>query len=233
MLNMFLDPQSLPFAIALAVVAGLFLLEILSSVVGLTVLGLGSEGPALDMDADFDLSAEFDLSVPDIDLDTPELELPDIDPTVANSPSGILSWLGARDVPFLIWFVSFLTIFGLAGLMIQAASSSLFGAALPALIASAFAIIPALAVTRVIANWVAFLMPKTETSAMRTRYLGGHHGTITQGTAQRGKPAEAKIKDRHGNIHYLRVEPLDDDAEFAQGADVTVIRKRGDRFFVI
>jgi hypothetical protein len=76
-------------------------------------------------------------------------------------------------------------------------------------------------------------MPKTETSAMRTRFLGGHHGTITQGTAARGKPAEAKIKDRHGNMHYLRVEPLDDDGIFPQGSDVTLIRKRGDRFFVI
>ena len=56
---------------------------------------------------------------------------------------------------------------------------------------------------------------------------------ITQGAASRGKPAEAKIKDRFGNIHYLRVEPLADDAIFAQGSDVTLIRKRGDKFFVI
>lgn len=68
---------------------------------------------------------------------------------------------------------------------------------------------------------------------MRTRFLGGHRGTITQGTASRGKPAEAKIKDRHNNMHYLRVEPLEDDATFPQGSDVTLIRKRGDKFFVI
>ena len=92
---------------------------------------------------------------------------------------------------------------------------------------------PALAITRVIANWVALIMPKTETTAVRARHLGGYRGTITQGTASRGKPAEVKIKDRHGNIHYLRVEPLHDDDSFAQGADVTLIRKRGDKFFVI
>ena len=76
-------------------------------------------------------------------------------------------------------------------------------------------------------------MPKTETTAVRARHLGGYHGTITQGTASRGKPAEVKIKDRHGNIHYLRVEPLHDDDSFVQGTDVTLIRKRGDKFFVI
>lgn len=233
MLNMFLDPQSLPFAIALAVVIGLFILEILSSLIGLSVLGLGAEGPALDVDADFDLSADFDVSLPDMDLDMAEVESPDVDPIVTDSPAGILGILGLRDVPFLIWFVSFLTVFGLTGLVLQSTSDAIFGAALPAGIASAIALLPALAVTRVIANWVALIMPKTETSAMRTRHLGGHRGTITQGTAKRDKPAEAKIKDRHGNIHYLRVEPLDDDAQFLQGTDVTVIRKRGDRFFVI
>ena len=76
-------------------------------------------------------------------------------------------------------------------------------------------------------------MPKTETTAIRARHLGGCHGTVTQGTASRGKPAEVKIKDRHGNIHYMRVEPLHDEETFVQGSDVTLIRKRGDRFFVI
>jgi hypothetical protein len=223
MLIQFLEPHSLPFAIALAVVAGLFILEIISSLLGATVLGLGGEGPDLDIDAD----ADFDLTM-DIDI-----EAPDISANTSTAPSGILSWLGARDVPFLIWLVSFLTMFGLAGLIIQSGVSSILDRPLPALIASLIVCVPALGVTRVIANWVALLMPKTETSAMRTRYLGGHRGTITQGTAKRGKPAEAKIKDRHGNIHYLRVEPLDDDEAFAQGTDVTIIRKRGDRFFVI
>jgi hypothetical protein len=223
MISQFLEPHSLPFAIALAVVAGLFILEIISSVLWATVLGLGGEGPDLDIDVD----ADFDLTM-DIDI-----EGPDVDSGTSTAPSGLLSWLGARDVPFLIWLVSFLTMFGLAGLIIQSGAAGLFGRPLPAMIATGLACVPALGVTRVIANWVALIMPKTETSAMRTRYLGGHHGTITQGTATRGKPAEAKIKDRHGNFHYLRVEPLDDDGEFAQGADVTVIRKRGDRFFVI
>lgn len=233
MLTIFWDPQSMPFSIALAVVAGLFALEVLSSVLGFTVLGLGSEAPDLDVDADFDLSGEIDINVPDWELGMPDVDTPDLETPVTANPSGILGWLGVLDVPFLIWLVSFLTMFGLAGLIVQSVSNSLFGAAMPASIACILALLPAFGVTRVIANWVALIMPKTETTALRTRRLGGHRGTITQGTARRGKPAEAKIKDHHGNIHYLRVEPLEDDAEFEQGTDVIVIRKRGDRLFVI
>lgn len=226
MFEIFLAPEALPFSIALAVVAGLFVLEIIGSLLGATILGLGSDGPDIDIDADFDLSADIDFDAPDIDVMADVADMP-------TSPAGILGWLGARDVPFLIWMVSFLTMFGLFGLIIQSFVSGIFGVPLFTVLAAALAAVPALAITRVIANWVALIMPKTETSAMRTRFLGGHHGTITQGTAARGKPAEAKIKDRHGNMHYLRVEPLDDDGIFPKGSDVTLIRKRGDRFFVI
>ena len=123
--------------------------------------------------------------------------------------------------------------FGLAGLILQSVSNALIGGMLSPLVAMVIVFMPALAVTRIIANWVALIMPKTETTALRARHLGGYHGTITQGTASRGKPAEVKIKDRHDNIHYLRVEPLHDDVSFPQGAEVTLIRKRGDKFFVI
>lgn len=228
MLSLFLAPSSAPFAIALAVVAGLFILEILTSLIGGTVLGLGGEGPDLDIDVDtdFDLSTDLDVEV--------DIDALDADAVVsATGPSAILGWVGARDVPFLIWMVSFLTMFGLAGLILQSTADAVLGTTINVGLAVIIAIVPALAITRIIANWVSLLMPKTETSAMRTRSLGGHRGTITQGTAVRGKPAEAKVKDRHGNMHYLRVEPLEDDAVFAQGSDVTLIRKRGDKFFVI
>ncbi|MFK7877622.1 MAG: YqiJ family protein [Paracoccaceae bacterium] len=228
MLSMFFAPEAFVFSIALAIVSGLFVLEILGSLLGLTIMGLGSGGVDIDVDADFDLSAGMDIDAPDVDI-TPG----DFQTELSGTPSGLLGWIGARDVPFLIWLVSFLTLFGLSGLILQSVASTGLGAPLGSFLASLIALIPALAITRIIANWVALIMPKTETSAMRTRFLGGHRGTITQGTARRGKPAEVKIKDRHGNLHYLRVEPLEDDAEFAQGSDVILIRKRGDKFFVI
>jgi len=225
MFELIFAPHSLPFAVALTIVIGLFLLELASSFLGATILGLGGDGPDVDLDADFDVSADLEA---DIDVDAP-----DASGEAPNLTTGLLGRLGVSRVPFLIWLVSFLAMFGLIGLAIQSVASAVIGAPLYALLAAALALAPALAATRFIANWVALLMPKTETSAMRTRHLGGHYGVITQGVASRGKPAEAKIKDRFGNIHYLRVEPLADDASFPQGSDVTLIRKRGDRFFVI
>lgn len=230
MFTVFLMPESIVFAVSLAVVAGLFILEILTALLGGTLLGVGSDAPDvdLDLDMDFDFSAEFAEGIEiAIDDATPDLNTGD-----AGS-SGIFTWMGARDVPFLIWLVSFLTMFGLFGMILQSFALGVIGAPLPALVACVIAFVPALGVTRVIANFVALIMPKTETTAMRARHLGGRHGTVTQGTAARGKPAEVKIKDRHGNIHYMRVEPLHDDETFEQGSDVTLIRKRGDKFFVI
>lgn len=227
MYELLTSPNTIPFSIALAVVLGLFLLEIISALIGGSILGIGTEAPDMDVELDFDLSADVDAGVDFADgldgADTPE----------AVTSDGIFTWIGARDVPFLIWLVSFLTMFGLFGLIFQSVLNGVVGFELSGLLASAIVFVPALAVTRVIANWVALLMPKAETTALRARHLGGYRGTITQGTASRGRPAEVKIKDRHDNIHYLRVEPLHDDDSYPQGSDVTLIRKRGDKFFVI
>ena len=229
MYELLTSPDTFPFAIALAVVTGLFLLELLSAVLGGSILGVGTDAPDVDADFDFDLSTELDVDM-DVDIvDGPE----GVEAADAATSDGVFTWIGARDVPFLIWLVSFLTMFGLFGLILQSMLNSIIGIELPALLASAAVFIPALAVTRIIANWVALLMPKTETTARKARHLGGYNGTITQGTASRGKPAEVKIKDRHDNIHYLRVEPLRDKDVFPQGSDVTLIRKRGDKFYVV
>ncbi|WP_424969576.1 YqiJ family protein [Dinoroseobacter sp. S76] len=230
MFEILLMPEAIVFAVSLAVVAGLFVLEILTAVFGGSILGIGSDAPDvdLDLDADFDFSVETSEGI-DFGIDD---AIPEAETGNAGS-SGIFTWMGARDVPFLIWLVSFLTMFGLGGLIIQSVAVGVFGAPLPIVPACIVAFVPALAVTRVIANWVALIMPKTESSALRTRHLGGCRGKVTQGTASRGRPAEVKIKDRHGNIHYMRVEPLHDDEVFEQGSDVTLIRKRGDKFYVI
>lgn len=223
MYDLLTSPNSIPFSIALAVVLGLFLLELLSALIGGSILGIGTDAPDIDVDTDFNFATGTDA---DIEVEAP---LSDGDAT----SGGIFTWIGARDVPTLIWLVSFLTMFGLFGLVLQSVAKGTLGIALPGIVACAVVFVPALAVTRVIANWVALLMPKTETTAMRARHLGGCRGTITQGIASRGHPAELKIKDRHNNIHYLRVEPLHDADTFPKGSEVTLIRKRGDKFYVI
>ncbi len=225
MTEVIFNAQSYPFTIALAVVFGLFLLEIISLILGGSLLSLKGDAPDLDvdLDADFDLAMDMDVDL-DVDLDAGDL---------AVASTGLLGWIGIREVPFLIWLVSFLTMFGLAGMVLQNGAAGIFGAALPAWLASLVALPAGLFGARFIARIIATIMPKHQSSAMRKRFLGGHHGTITQGVARRGKPAEAKIKDRFGNTHYLRVEPLDDKDSIPKGAAVHVIRKKDGMFYVV
>lgn len=218
MTEIFFNAQSYPFTLALILVAGLFLLEIVSLILGGSILSLEADAP----DIDLDLDADFDIDL-DIEIDT----------DVAIAPSGLLGWIGIKDVPFMMWLVSFLTMFGLSGLVLQSALTGISGAPLPAVLAAIIALPAGLFGARFIARIIATIMPKHESEAMRTRYFGGHHGTITQGIAKRGKPAEAKIQDRFGNFHYLRVEPLDDADVIPQGAAVHVIRRKDGMFFVV
>ena len=213
MTEIFFNAQSYPFTLALALVAGLFLLEIITLILGGSFLSMEADAPEVDVDLD----ADFDLEM--------EVELEN-----AIAPSGLF---GQKEVPFMMWLVSFLTMFGLAGLVLQSALKASVGAPLPAILAALIALPAGLFGARFIARVIARIMPKHESEAMRTRYLGGHHGTITQGIAKRGKPAEAKIQDRFGNFHYLRVEPLDDGDEIPQGAAVHVIRRKDGMFFVV
>ncbi|NOR63751.1 MAG: DUF1449 family protein [Rhodobacteraceae bacterium] len=218
MTEIFFNAQSYPFTLALVIVAGLFLLEIITLVLGGSFLSMEADAPDIDMDLDADFDIELDI---------------DVDTDLAIAPSGLLGWIGIKDVPFMMWLVSFLTMFGLSGLVLQSAFTSLIGAPLPAVLAALIALPAGLFGAKFIARIIAAIMPKHESEAMRTRYLGGHHGTITQGVAKRGKPAEAKIQDRFGNFHYLRVEPLDDADVIPQGAAVHVIRRKDGMFFVV
>lgn len=218
MTEVFINAQSYPFTLALIVVAGLFLLEIVTLVLGGSFLSMEADAPDIDVDLDADFDIELDM---------------DVDTDLAIAPSGLLGWIGIKDVPFMMWLVSFLTMFGLSGLVLQSVLQGFIGAPLPAALAALIALPAGLFGAKFIARIIATIMPKHESEAMRTRYLGGHHGTITQGTAKRGKPAEAKIQDRFGNFHYLRVEPLDDADVIPQGAAVHVIRRKDGMFFVV
>jgi len=220
MTEIFFNAQSYPFTLALVIVAGLFLLEIVMLILGGSFLSMEADAPEIDVDLDADFDIEMDV---DVDMDT----------DLSIAPSGLLGWIGIKEVPFMMWLVSFLTMFGLSGLVLQSALIGFIGAPLPAALAALIALPAGLFSARFISRIISTIMPKHESEAMRTRYLGGHHGTITQGTAQRGKPAEAKIQDRFGNFHYLRVEPLDDKDVIPQGSAVHVIRRKDGMFFVV
>ncbi|MBO9464025.1 DUF1449 family protein [Tropicibacter sp. R15_0] len=243
MFDQLLSDGFVPFTLSLALLFGLLALELVFALLGGTLLGAGGDGmdgPEIDgpdIDGpDLDVP-EMEIGDLDIDLDgldTSDLELPsfadvDVDtdlPDGAAQPSGIAAWLGFGKMPALIWLSAILMAFGITGVVLQNLVLGLFGAALPALLAAIPAAVAAIFFARRFGTGFARLIPKTETAALSERHLGRRQGVITQGTAARGRPAEVKVTDRFGNTHYLRAEPLRDDAQIPQGTEVVVLRHR-------
>lgn len=141
-----------------------------------------------------------------------------------------LDWLGVGRVPLLILLVVLLALFGILGIAIQQLASGLLGAPLSPWIAAPAALIASLPLTGSAAGGLARIMPRDETTAVPIESLLGKRGTITVGTARRGSPAQARVRDIHGQTHHVMVEPHDDDAAYAEGETVLLVRREGSIF---
>jgi len=203
--------ENTPFSVALVLMFGIAILE------GLTTL-LG-----------FALSSVLDTLLPDFHLEidlASELETP--------SPlSRVLSWLRVGKVPVLMLLIIFLTAFALIGLTLQALMQNTYGSLLPSYIIFLPALILAFPIVRVCGGVLNRLMPGDETDAVMEESLIGHIATITLGTATVGKPAEARVKDKHGTTHYIMVEPDTDNVVFTNQNSILLISKKGATFTAI
>ena len=83
------------------------------------------------------------------------------------------------------------------------------------------------------ARGLARIMPGDETTAVSLDSLVGRRGTITIGTARRGSPAQARVKDIHGQPHYVMVEPYDDAHALVEGDTVRLDRREGNIFIAL
>lgn len=218
MMEFFTVPQNAAFTIALFVVVGLAAVELLSLLIGMGASeALDSLLPDLDLDIDADLDVDGDADL-------------------AAGPGPMmaaLGWLRVGEVPALILLVLLLTSFALAGLTIQWILHSFLGFLLPASIAwipAAFAAIPLL---RWSGGWAVRIVPKEESSAVSQETFIGREAVIVLGSARRGAPTQARLRDEHGRSHYVMVEPADDEEEFASGERVLLTSHQGALFRVI
>ena len=213
MLDLLLTGPFVPFTFALALLAGLLALEIVLALVGGTLLGLGADA---DLDADFARGFEGGFDAPGAEIDGADAGGP-------AAPQGPAAWLGLHDAPAMIWLAAALLGFGVSGLAIQALAEAV-ARPLPGPLAALPALALGLAFARGFGRVLARLIPRTETSAQSARQLARRTGVVTQGTAARGRPAEVRVTDRHGNVHFLRAEPLRDDVVIPQGVEVVVLK---------
>lgn len=198
------------FVVALAVMLIIAAMEGVATLMGAGLSGfLDSLLPEVDVDID-------------IDLDGPQSSPPLF--------TRFLGWLRIGQVPVLMIIVIFLTAFGLIGLSMQQIARGMVGGYLPGWICAVGAAAVALPVVRLLGGVLAFIMPKDETSAVAETTFIGRIATITLGTARQGSPAEARLHDEHGQVHYIMLEPDTETEAFSQGTDVLVTERLGSVF---
>ncbi len=224
MIAFVLADQNLPFAVALALMLLIAVLEGVTTLLGMGLSGfLDSLIPEMDVDLDVDVDMDVDM---DVDVHSAEFH-------PGTSLSKVLSWLRIGQVPALVLLVIFLTAFGLLGLATQSIAKDMLGGMLPMLPASAIAFILALPMVRIFGGILAKVMPKDETEAVSEQSFIGLIATITIGTAKTGSPAQGKLNDRHGQTHYVMIEPDDRNEVFEQGVEVLLVQKHGATFKAI
>ena len=199
-----LEPHNLPFAIAMGLMVLLALVQ---------VLGLGDWGVDADLDVDPDIGADADAS---------------LQPGMVE---GLLTLLGMGRVPLTIWLALFLLMFAGIGLSVQELATSLTGAPLYSWLAALIAGAAAVPVTGVLARPLGAILPKDHTTAVSTQSLIGRRATITDGVARTGSPARARVRDVHGQAHYVMVEPHEETSALHAGDEVLLVRREKDQFY--
>lgn len=148
--------------------------------------------------------------------------------------AGFLDWLGlGSQIPVLIWLTSLLACFSLVGVAIQQVATQVSGRPLHAAIAAGIALVIGAVLNSFVAAGFARILPTFESTAISRDELVRRRGTILEGEARRGFPARAKVIDQHRQVHYVMVEPHDDDAVIAQGETGLLVRREGSLFFFL
>ncbi len=210
--------QNWPFVVALGVMLGLAVLELLILLLGGSLFGLVDNLLPDNLDGDIDVSADTDVHGPDHS---------------GGWLGQVLGWFAVGRVPFLVVIVALLTSFGLFGLAIQGLLRQVTGAMLPASLAAVPAFIGASVTTRWLALQVARIIPNSETTAVSSDSFIGRVATITLGSARPGEPTQARLTDIHGQTHYVMVEPDRASDVLAEGEHILLVARSNTIFKAI
>ncbi len=205
MLELFLASDNMSFSIALVLMLIIGVIELVSA--GAASGVLDAMFPDIDMDIDFDAA--------DADLDT-EVEIPAL--------SKLLGWIKPGKIPMLIYMIIFLTVYSLTGFIGQSIIKGIIRFYLPWFFAVPAAFFVAIFISRLISLAASHIVIKDESSAVSSKNFIGKIATVMIGTAKVGCPAEASLKDKHGQSHYIMVEP-DEDAQFPKDSRVLIVSK--------
>lgn len=140
---------------------------------------------------------------------------------------------GLGRVPLMVWLACLLFTFGTIGVIGQGVLASILGTPLPAPLAALLAGGAALPLNGLTVRPLAAIMPRDETTAVSLDDLVRRDAEIQIGTARAGSPARARVTDRHGQAHFVMVEPHDTNTELQEGDTVLLVRREGQIFFAV
>lgn len=211
MLDLILAPQNFVFGVAIMLMLLLFILELMAF-----MIGGGNDW--------------VDGFLPDSLTEThAEIGIDKVDAGIAIR---FLSWLYVGKVPLLMLLVLFLAIFGLTGFVLQSLVFSVVGAYLPMLVAGMVVWFLSLPLLRLSAKCLYKILPRDETSAIEISELIGRVGVVTLGTATHDQSAQIRVKDTHGQNHYVMAFSDTEDV-LKQGDTVLLVSQTGVNFKAI
>lgn len=217
MVDYFLAPGNTPFTVALVLMVVMTVIEVISA-----SFGMG-------------LSEMVDSFLPEFEADI-DLDIDGLDGVEGTPPGSLmqfLAWFRVGEVPVVMLFIVFLTGFGMSGLLVQYALHETVGFRLPTWGAVIVALAAAAPVVRFCGGLLGKYMPQDETYAVSEESFHGMVATLTLGNAEQGKPAQAKLRDKHGQTHYIMVEPDNPGESFQQGSQTLIVGRKGAVYKVI
>ena len=144
-----------------------------------------------------------------------------------------MAWIRVGRVPLLMLLVVFLCAFGVIGIGVQIIAKESLGSYLPPLIAVPVVLLVSFPATRVMGRGLARILPHDESSAITEGSFIGRSAVVVTGVARYGSAAQAKMRDEHGQHHYVMVEPDEGEPEFPTGAKVILVKRQGASFLCI
>jgi hypothetical protein len=126
--------------------------------------------------------------------------------------------------------VSFAWSFGSAGFVTQWTSKVLTGSLVSALVASGIALLPALIIHSYVAKGIGYFTSRDDSTAVHSDAFVGKTATVVLGQTTKGKPTQAKLRDQHGQTHYLLIEPHREEDTLHVGDEVVIVSRNGSLF---
>ncbi len=161
------------------------------------------------------------------DLDT------DLDVEIDGPLDAALDYLHVGKLPLTILLMLFGLCFGAGGIALQSMVRAQSGTFLPPFLATILAFLLSLPLLRLSGLVLRPLLPREESEAVSSDSFIGLEAQITLGTARRGQPAEAKVRDKWGKTHYISVEPNEENQILTAGSQVLLLTKHGHVFRAI